>query len=494
MKSFPRILILLSLTAASPAFAQTGVWRGTNGANWNVNTNWDTGSVPTAGTVFIVNGNTALVNDDQSANTIGNAFVGQGGGNGGVEVTTGGSLKLSGLLLGRDNNRLGTATVSGGNLTVDNLFVGDGRGNTNGGRGTFNLSSGTVSVALDFTLGASANNVTAGTVNMSGGSLTSTNLVVGLAGAGTFAQSGGTSTITGTSFLIASNSASNSVLNLSGTAVMHASNATVRVGGSGSGTGGVGLFAGSTLNAAGVLVATNSTFTDLGGTLNVTGGITNNGTWILNTGAGSFTRSYSIVGTGGLTKGGANTLTLAATNGYTGSTSMGDGNIQLGIANAISTNSVLRFNANANNRRLQLDGFDQTLGGVDSTVATGGILILESATDNVSDKAATLTLNVAAGQSYNFSGIVRDAAGTATNSALTLVKDGAGTQLASDRAEQTNVIAEHPEVATALEGKLSAWAGELSPPGLPEGPLNDQERGWYAHYFGNADRPSDTQP
>jgi arylsulfatase A-like enzyme len=66
--------------------------------------------------------------------------------------------------------------------------------------------------------------------------------------------------------------------------------------------------------------------------------------------------------------------------------------------------------------------------------------------------------------------------------------------LASDRAEQTNVIAEHPEVATALEGKLSAWAGELSPPGLPEGPLKDQEQAWYAHYFGNADRPADTQP
>jgi autotransporter-associated beta strand protein len=104
-------------------------------------------------------------------------------------------------------------------------------------------------------------------------------------------------------------------------------------------------------------------------------------------------------------------------------------NIQLGVADALSTGSVLRFSANANNRRLQMQGFNQTLGGVDSTGSTGG-MIIEAASDGVGFAPATLTLNVANGQSHNFSGFVRDAAG-AVNSALTLVKNGAGTQVLS---------------------------------------------------------------
>jgi arylsulfatase A-like enzyme len=58
--------------------------------------------------------------------------------------------------------------------------------------------------------------------------------------------------------------------------------------------------------------------------------------------------------------------------------------------------------------------------------------------------------------------------------------------LASDREEQKNVIAEHPDIAADLEAKLAVWAGEMSPPGLPEGPLNGQEQGWYEYYFGQA--------
>ena len=56
--------------------------------------------------------------------------------------------------------------------------------------------------------------------------------------------------------------------------------------------------------------------------------------------------------------------------------------------------------------------------------------------------------------------------------------------LARDRGEQKNVIDEHPDVAAELEAKLASWAGELSPPGVPAGPLNGQEQGWYGFYFG----------
>ena len=58
--------------------------------------------------------------------------------------------------------------------------------------------------------------------------------------------------------------------------------------------------------------------------------------------------------------------------------------------------------------------------------------------------------------------------------------------LARDRGEQKNVIANHPNIAADLEAKLAAWAGKMSPPGLPDGPLNGQEHGWYGHYFGQA--------
>jgi fibronectin-binding autotransporter adhesin len=415
------------LLTATPALAQNSIWNGANGANWNATTNWNTGIVPTTGTVFIANGNTALVDDDRSGGSIGNAFVGQGVGNGGVEVTTGGSLKLGNLLLGRDNARAGSLTMSGGTFNVSQLAVGDGRGGTSGS-GTATISSGSVTASTLFHIGLSANGTTQGTVTMSGGSVSTPELIVGDAGKGTLLVSGGTFDVTGGTFEIAKKSTENSVMNLSG-GTMNATSAVVKVGGSGSGTGGIGLFSGGTLNAQGVLVAANSSFTDLGGTLSVTGAITNNGAWIFSPSTAQ-TRSYSIGGSGGMTKNGAGILTLDAANTYTGDTTLAVSNIRLGTADALPATTVLRFSAVNQPRRLQMQGFDQTLGGVDDTGASG-ILVIEAASDNTSDAPASLTLDVAADESYSFSGLVRDAVGTATNSALTLVKDGAGTQVLS---------------------------------------------------------------
>ncbi len=50
--------------------------------------------------------------------------------------------------------------------------------------------------------------------------------------------------------------------------------------------------------------------------------------------------------------------------------------------------------------------------------------------------------------------------------------------------ETKNLIAEHPALAERLREKLAAWAAELKDPGIPAGPLNSQERQWYAHYLG----------
>jgi fibronectin-binding autotransporter adhesin len=148
------------------------------------------------------------------------------------------------------------------------------------------------------------------------------------------------------------------------------------------------------------------------------------------TGANLLQLSGIVSGAGGLTKDGNAILQMSAASTYTGDTTLANGSIRTGIANALPTTTVLRFSANSNARRLTLQGNSQTLNGVDSTAATGGTLILESAIDNTNNAPATLTLNVASGTSYAFSGFVRNAAG-GTNSALSITKSGGGTQVFS---------------------------------------------------------------
>ena len=425
MKLKATLLCIFSLLlTASPAFAQNRQWNQTGTASWNVPAHWSGNLVPTASNpVFINNGGTAQLDTAGAGQVV---YLGQGGGNGNLQVLAGAALTVSSIQIGRDSARAGTLTVSGGSITANTLFVGDGRGDSSAGTGTATISGGTIALSSGFTIGASAS--ATGAVTMSSGSVSTPSLRVGDAGQGTMVHNGGSFTVTGTEFLIANASTRNSVLNLSDSATMSATSAIIRVGGSGAGTGGIGLF-GGTLNAAGVLVAANSSFTDLGGSLNVTGTITNNGTWVFSPDT-PVTRSYSVGGSGGMTKNGAGILTLAAANTYTGDTTLNVSNIRLGINNALPAGTILRFGAINQNRRLQMQGFNQTLGGVDDTGASG-ILFIESAADNTSNAPATLTLNVAAAQSYTFSGGVRDAVGTATNSALTLVKNGAGTQVLS---------------------------------------------------------------
>ena len=55
--------------------------------------------------------------------------------------------------------------------------------------------------------------------------------------------------------------------------------------------------------------------------------------------------------------------------------------------------------------------------------------------------------------------------------------------LASDPGETSDRLKENPEIATRLEKKLSTWAGELSPAGLPKGEGNIQEQFFYQHFF-----------
>ncbi|MEY3898009.1 MAG: hypothetical protein RLZZ214_3530 [Verrucomicrobiota bacterium] len=156
-----------------------------------------------------------------------------------------------------------------------------------------------------------------------------------------------------------------------------------------------------------------------------------------------------------LTKTGGSALTLTGTNTFTGGTYITGGNIVLantsgnalqgpitiggssrlviGASNQISDTSVITFASGNNSGRFNLTNaadtnYSETIAGIaDAAGSFTGSRIVESASDGISNSPAILTINTA-GSSYTFGGLVRDAAGGATNSALSIVKDGLGTQ------------------------------------------------------------------
>ncbi len=55
--------------------------------------------------------------------------------------------------------------------------------------------------------------------------------------------------------------------------------------------------------------------------------------------------------------------------------------------------------------------------------------------------------------------------------------------LREDIKEEHNLLTEQRKHAAAMRAKLSHWAEQLRPPGLPSDPSNGQETRWYQHYF-----------
>ena len=55
--------------------------------------------------------------------------------------------------------------------------------------------------------------------------------------------------------------------------------------------------------------------------------------------------------------------------------------------------------------------------------------------------------------------------------------------LSGSQPEKENLIGLHPGKAAEIRSKLESWAESLRTPGVPEGPLNNQETGWYDFYF-----------
>ena len=160
------------------------------------------------------------------------------------------------------------------------------------------------------------------------------------------------------------------------------------------------------------------------------------------------------VGKAGLTKLGSGTMTVTTTNTATGPlTVVGSGLVYLSNPTApawagpvtinnnaganprlilqapeqIGDTSILSFGGSGTERRFQLNGFNETIGGLNDLAGVAGNRIVEAAADGVENSPATLTLNVPAGVTNTLNAYVRNAVG-ALNSALTIVKKGAGTQ------------------------------------------------------------------
>lgn len=85
------------------------------------------------------------------------------------------------------------------------------------------------------------------------------------------------------------------------------------------------------------------------------------------------TLSGAIGGSGGLTKIGAGTLTLSGAGSYSGPTNVSAGTLQAGAANVLSPNSAFAI---ASGATVDLNGFNQTIGGLSGTgavVNNGGV-------------------------------------------------------------------------------------------------------------------------
>ena len=143
--------------------------------------------------------------------------------------------------------------------------------------------------------------------------------------------------------------------------------------------------------------------------------ITNGTTASLDNNGNNVSLTGTLSGGGAFGKNGAGTLTLNNANSYNGDTSIGAGTVQLGNVNAIPGGNG---NGNVNmgtNTILNLNGFSPIFKGYNNS--PGGAII-----DSLSGGAVTLTLGES-GAFATFDGNIQNSSG-----ALTLVKDGAGTQ------------------------------------------------------------------
>ncbi len=160
--------------------------------------------------------------------------------------------------------------------------------------------------------------------------------------------------------------------------------------------------------------------------------------------AGTLTYNGVIADKTGITDGvlikeGGGTLLLGGVNTYGGATTITQGTVKLGVTNSLPVGTTVNLgqNATANLGTFDLNGFNQTVGGLASIEGTNATVSRNTVT-NSSATAAVLTLSGSSTYTYS--------ANTAANSGLitgnlALVKAGTGTQILGEANTYTGTTA-----------------------------------------------------
>lgn len=360
--------LVIATLSASPAIAQT--WTGTTSNDWTVGTNWTGGTVPAAGTV-VINTNspnpTVLGVSGPAVGTTGQLIVGNlGGSTGNLTIQNGSALTSTTIVanpfvIGSGAGTTGIVTVTGAGsqwtTSGSSIRVGS------GGNGTLNIQNGGTVFAPGVILGVS---VGAGTLNISGGTLETTNL---------------------------------------GRA-------------SGGGTGQVN-FDGATLRAG-----TNNNFFIAGfsaGDLNIAaGGLT------VDTQAFTVRAGSEFSGVGGLTKTGTGTLTLQTANTYAGETVIQTGTLALGTNGSIAASSRVVANGTFNISGITGTGASiQSLAGSGSVTLGAKNLTITNANDTFSGVISGTGALTLTGGTQTLSGVNTYSGGTAISGGTLAVSSDA---------------------------------------------------------------------
>ncbi|WP_164985405.1 autotransporter domain-containing protein [Bosea sp. Tri-39] len=385
-----RLALLLGVSvtafaAGSPALTQAAEWLGATG-DFNLNSNWTGGAVPTNGTATFTNSPTAVRNVTVTTDNL-------------ITSIQYNSNALAYTLSMTPNHSLVVQAITNNSSVEQTLIAAAGGAIAIGGTvtgattliatvGSFVIFSGpSVSAAGSRFIGQggslSANTLSIGSIEGNGsidfgalsvGSLNSDTTYAGRIDIGVILTKVGTGALT-----------------LSG-ANVHAGGTTIGAGSivaandAAFGTGLVTLN-GGTLSTTGartignnISLTSSSAIRVLDTTATFSGAIATGGHALSLEGSGNGTISGAISGSGTVTKSGTGTFTLSGVNSYTGATLVNAGTLLAGAAGSLAPSSALTLATGAS---LDLNGFNQAIGSIAGAGAvTLGAATLSTGSDN----------------------------------------------------------------------------------------------------------------